>query len=105
MQCEDCHASEKDSLTSAKKSSSTADILMPKQALCAECHRPPTDLQISQRASTNPQNTSSNALEKDAERAARQRKEGGIKWDCQDCHRFHAPAEALKYAPGLAETK
>ncbi len=103
MRCEDCHANEKDCLTSAHKSSSTADILMPKQALCAECHRPPSDTQLNQRSSTNPQNASANALEKDAERAARQRREGGIKWECQDCHKFHAPAQALKYAPGLAE--
>ena len=105
MQCEECHASEKYSLTSAHKSTLTADILMPRQAICAECHRPPTDAQTAMRAASKPQSATASTFEKDTERAVRQRHEGGVKWDCQDCHKFHAPAEALKYAPGLAENK
>ncbi|MEO8350454.1 MAG: hypothetical protein ABI680_01910 [Chthoniobacteraceae bacterium] len=107
MRCEDCHADEKFTIVSAKKSQSTSDILMPRQKLCAECHRPAGEAVLEKIAAADPSEITaeSTVIEKDSERAARQRREGGILWDCQDCHKFHAPAEALKYTPGLSSAK
>lgn len=103
MQCEDCHANDKYTITSARRSNLTAHILMPRQTICAECHRPTSEADLAKRKAAKPSSVSvsSSPLEKDADRAARQRAEGGIKWDCQDCHRFHAPAEALRFVPGI----
>ena len=103
MQCEDCHAHDKYTIKNARRSSLTSEILMPRQEICAECHRPISEQENAQRKAAKPStvSVSSSPLEKDAERAARQRAEGGIKWDCQDCHRFHAPAEALRFVPGI----
>ena len=83
MDCADCH---KDAHTSKL----TTDILMPPQKLCAECHRPPSAasaLAIADGLKSPPARTG-------AELAAEQRRAGGIKWDCQSCHPFHAPSLA-----------
>ncbi|MNC96175.1 hypothetical protein D3C83_134710 [compost metagenome] len=33
-----------------------------------------------------------------------QRATGGIKYECLDCHKFHAPAEALPFIEQLQKT-
>jgi predicted CXXCH cytochrome family protein len=85
MDCVDCHRA-------AQTSKLTSDILMPKQALCAECHRPPAD----QKGSPKDASVKHRALYKmdNAAKVAAQRESGGVKWDCQSCHMFHAPADA-----------
>ncbi len=88
MECADCHAT-------AHTSKLTSDILMPPQKLCAECHRPPatpSPLAVASFKSPTP-STAAEAL------AAKQRHSGGIKWDCQSCHAFHAPAAPSPSAP------
>jgi hypothetical protein len=77
MKCWDCHAT---ALTSTK----AGDILLPPRKFCAECHRPPVQ-GVSDTGS---------ALADDPTSAASQRVLGGIKWDCTDCHKFHAPEDA-----------
>ena len=79
MACVECHGA-------AKTSKDTADILIPTQKSCAECHRAPQTGAIpasEQRAQTAGAGQSL---------AAKQREHGGIKWDCQACHVFHSPA-------------
>jgi hypothetical protein len=86
MACVDCHKA-------AETSQKTSDILLPSQKLCADCHRPPGDLKLTQL------NNSTNQLvsfKPDGTGSAKtQREMGGIKWDCQSCHVFHAPPEAV----------
>ncbi|MEA3208131.1 MAG: hypothetical protein QOE70_1188 [Chthoniobacter sp.] len=86
--CTDCHGA-------AHKSKLTSDILMPPQTLCAECHRPTAkdglaqnDVTMERRASLQPDS---------GELAAAQRSTGGVKWDCQSCHGFHAPPAATTF--------
>lgn len=84
MECADCHQD-------AHTSRLTTDILMPPQKLCAECHRPPSAaspvaIATGLKSSAQPKTG--------AELAAEQRRSGGIKWDCQSCHVFHAPSVA-----------
>ena len=80
MACTDCHGA-------AIKSKRTSDILLPAQALCAECHRAP-ETQTGE-ATQKPLNRGD--VHRDA---ALQRLNGGIQWDCMSCHRYHAPADA-----------
>ena len=80
--CADCHGA-------ATKSKLTSDILLPSQTLCAECHRPPVAGSLQAWSSVKSNSTpSSHSL------AAAQRADGGVKWDCQSCHTFHAPPDA-----------
>lgn len=80
MACTDCHGA-------AVKSKLTSDILLPPQALCAECHRQPDVGEGWDPVKSSP------VPEKRA-LAAAQRSAGGVKWDCQSCHVFHAPPDA-----------
>jgi hypothetical protein len=77
MKCWDCHAM-------ALASTKATDILLPSRKLCTECHRPPVQ-DLSETES---------ALAGDPVSAAAQRVLGGVKWDCTDCHKFHAPDDA-----------
>ncbi len=87
MDCADCHKE-------AHTSKLTTDILMPPQKLCSECHRPPTGANpVAITASVK----SSAPTKSGAELAAEQRRTGDIKWDCQSCHTFHAPAGAAAF--------
>jgi hypothetical protein len=86
MSCIDCHGA-------ANESKLTTDVLMPPQKLCAECHRPlapgvrERDGFAVQHAELKP-NT--------PELAAAQRRDGGVRADCQLCHSFHAPPASLQ---------
>ena len=75
MACVDCHGA-------ALTSKLTSDILLPTRRSCTDCHRPASGLGAS----------------KDVALAKTQRESGGIKWDCQSCHRFHAPPDAQSAA-------
>ena len=92
MACADCHGA-------ATKSKLTSDILLPPQTLCAECHRP----QVA--GATQPWEavkiTSAPASHAPA-LAAAQRSAGGVKWDCQSCHTFHAPPDATAVTQALS---
>ena len=84
MACADCHGA-------ASKSKLTSDILLPPQALCAECHRP----QVAGAAQPwEAVKTSTAPAPHSPALAAAQRSAGGVKWDCQSCHVFHAPPDA-----------
>jgi predicted CXXCH cytochrome family protein len=88
MDCADCHQA-------AHKSTLTADILMPPQKLCAECHRPlPAGSRVVVAKTINSPAPSMTG----GDLAAEQRRTGGIKWDCQSCHVFHAPPDASEFA-------
>ena len=84
MMCIDCHAKE-------IGSRNTADILLPSQAQCAQCHSPlrknkvleVVDGGIAPKPRT-------------PEMVGKQKREGGVKWECQNCHQFHAPPEAIR---------
>ncbi|HEX8312103.1 MAG TPA: cytochrome c3 family protein [Chthoniobacteraceae bacterium] len=85
MACNDCHGA-------AHESTETSDILMPSQKLCAECHRPlqvDAVVPLAGGVALRPGST---------ELAAKQRREGGVMEDCQSCHTFHAPPEAIQFA-------
>jgi hypothetical protein len=90
MQCTDCHGA-------ALQSKLTSDILMPPQTLCAQCHRPFT------RDDSNKPLAGSNTVARadlkpgTRELADAQRREGGVKSDCQSCHSFHAPPAAAAF--------
>jgi hypothetical protein len=91
------------SVGNAHKSTKTSDILMPRQRLCAECHRPmPPEAAAKLAAQGGP---TSKAWEKKAqapqERVDFQRSCGGIKYECLDCHKFHAPIEAIPFKEQL----
>ncbi|MGB8170428.1 MAG: hypothetical protein WCF18_23195 [Chthoniobacteraceae bacterium] len=91
MACADCHGA-------ATKSKLTSDILLPAQALCAECHRPPENHTPQPWESV----TTSAALSAPTPAlAAAQRSAGGVKWDCQGCHIFHAPPDATRVTQSL----
>src|SRR5260221_3818735 len=84
MACADCQAA-------ASKSKLTSDILLPSQTLCAECHRP-----LVQKADQpwDALKSSAGPAAQIGALAAAQRSAGGVKWDCQGCHVFHAPPDA-----------
>ena len=96
MDCVDCHGA-------ARTSKLTSDILLPGQPFCVGCHRPqaehkspPGEAAVKHRAIYNADN---------AAKVESQRKMGGVKFECQSCHTFHAPAEAVKLlAPAPAGT-
>jgi hypothetical protein len=77
MVCTDCHGA-------AKTSKLTSDILLPTQKSCAECHRAPDATALSAAGRPDARVTQASATF--------QREHGGVKWDCQACHVFHAPA-------------
>lgn len=85
MKCDDCHGA-------AHKSEATSDILMPKQQLCAECHRP-----LQRDKLLEVVNDGVAPKPGTPEMAAHQRREGGVKWECQSCHQFHAAPEAVQF--------
>ncbi len=92
MACADCHGA-------ATKSKLTSDILLPPQALCAECHRP--------QVANAPQpweavKTSTASAAHGTALTAAQRSAGGVKWDCQSCHTFHAPPDATSVTQSLS---
>jgi hypothetical protein len=80
MSCNDCHGA-------AHQSQSTADILMPPQAICVECHRPLDKDRLVEGVAPKPGSP---------EMAAAQRRAGSVKWECQACHHFHASPEAIQ---------
>lgn len=88
MACADCHGA-------AAKSKLTSDILLPPQSLCAECHRP-------QVASVPQPWEAVKTSAAPAALAAAQRSAGGVKWDCQSCHTFHAPPDATTVTHALS---
>lgn len=128
MKCVDCHANHKAitddstfvgsdepgaatkdpkaitySVQSAHSSSISADILMPRQRLCAECHRPMSREAAATLADPN-QRFGENATSLAPEaRTAFQAASGGIKYECLQCHKFHAPAEAMPLLKELKE--
>ncbi len=74
MSCIDCHVK---ALTSNK----TTDILLPTQKSCTECHRPLDTAKAEQ--SDKPAHAAAEIVEQ-------QKREGGIKSDCQSCHpKYH----------------
>ena len=81
MACVECHGA-------AKTSKDTADILIPAQKSCAECHRAPQTGAIP----ASEQRAQAAGAGQSQLLAAKQRERGGIKWDCQACHVFHSPA-------------
>jgi hypothetical protein len=96
MDCLECHGA-------AKTSKLTSDILMPSQKSCAECHRPldPDKVEASAetirlRAELEP----GNRLLAEA-----QRKAGGVKSECLDCHPFHSPPSATLYLKSVLSGK
>lgn len=86
MNCVDCHAG-------APQSKLTSDILMPSQKLCAECHRP-LAAGVRERDGFAVQHAELKA--NTPELAAAQRRDGGVRADCQLCHSFHAPPSSLE---------
>ena len=84
MMCIDCHAKE-------IGSRNTADILLPSQAQCAQCHSPLRKNKVLQIVDGGiaPKPGTPEMVEK-------QKREGGVKWECQNCHQFHAPPEAIR---------
>ena len=84
LTCIECHFKE-------AGSRNTADILLPPQALCIECHSPLRKdkvLEVVGGGIAPKPGT--------PEMAAKQRREGGVKWECLGCHQFHAPPEAIR---------
>lgn len=92
MACADCHGA-------AAKSKLTSDILMPPQALCAECHRP--QVAFSEKTWDSVKNNPAPSSQGSA-LAAAQRSAGGVKWDCQSCHIFHSPPDATTVTQSLS---
>lgn len=89
MECLDCHGG-------VTKSQLTKEILLPTKASCVECHRRQT-------ADFKTFNPPADPKKRDAELVAHQKKFGGIKSECIDCHRrFHSPPEALPFARNAA---
>jgi hypothetical protein len=84
MSCDDCHGA-------AHKSILTTDVLLPPQKLCAECHRPLLKDKVMQVVDGGVAPAPGTP-----EMAARQRQEGGVKWECQSCHHFHAEPDAIR---------
>ncbi len=90
MSCIDCHAG-------ALQSEKTSDILMPPQKICAECHRPLQKDKVMEVV-----NDGVAPKPGTHEMADMQRREGGVKWECQSCHHFHAPPEAIQFLEAKA---
>lgn len=87
---------------SAHESRISADILMPRQRLCAECHRPmPNEAAAELAAAGGPTSSKDAKTQSPEEKTKWQRATGGIKYECLDCHKFHAPAEALPFIEQL----
>lgn len=91
LDCVECHASPKLSVANAFKSARTADILMPKKEMCAACHRP------LERDKMQPIPAGFDRADIRAAVTAKQRREGGVKDDCQSCHQFHSPREVSQF--------
>ena len=91
LDCAECHASPQLSVASAYKSARTADILMPKKEMCAACHRP------LDRDKIEPIPANYDRTQIRAAVTAKQRREGGVKDDCQSCHQFHSPREVSQF--------
>ncbi len=90
------------SVRSAHDSRISADILMPRQRLCAECHRPmPGEAVAVLAAAGGPTSSKTAGTQSPEEKTRQQRLTGGIKYECLDCHKFHAPAEALPFIQEL----
>ena len=84
MQCIDCHAKE-------IGSRNTADILLPSQTQCAECHSPLRKNKVLEVVAGGIA-----PKPRTPEMVGKQKREGGVKWECQNCHQFHAPPEAIR---------
>jgi hypothetical protein len=90
------------SVKSAHDSRISADILMPRQRLCAECHRPmPNEAAAELAAAGGPTGSKEMPTQTPDQKTKWQRATGGIKYECLDCHKFHAPAEALPFIEQL----
>ncbi len=90
MDCLSCHGA-------AKSSKLTSDILMPPQKLCAECHRPLNKALFEKERFASSQDTlklRSELKPGSREMANSQRHTGGVTYECQSCHVFHAPPAA-----------
>lgn len=93
MDCRDCHGA-------AEKSKLTADILLPTQKLCAECHRDRDYAVVETTPTARIAPTFGNY---NRAAAAKQRKEGGIFDSCLGCHKYHVPAAEMEIARSLAK--
>ncbi len=91
MACRDCHSK-------AEASKDTADILLPSQKLCAECHRPRDYAKVPD----NPTKRIAPTFgEYSAEAARKQRAEGGVFDTCLGCHKYHVSAAEMEIARSL----
>jgi hypothetical protein len=122
MKCVDCHANSEQikdprtgqglvetvggqqrpvtySVSSAHTSRVSADINMPRQRLCAECHRPMPHEASAELAAAGFERDAGKvkSLQNPEARTKWQRATGGIKYECLDCHKFHAPSEAIPF--------
>jgi hypothetical protein len=94
------------SVKNAHESRISADILMPRQRLCAECHRPmPNEAAAELAAAGGPTGRGATKEQTPEEKTKWQRVTGGIKYECLDCHKFHAPAEALPFVEQLQKAE
>ena len=84
MSCDDCHGA-------AHKSTLTSDVLMPPQKICTECHSPLRKDKVMEIIDGGVAPTPGTPA-----MATKQRREGGVKWECQSCHKFHAPPESIE---------
>ena len=91
MSCHDCHGG-------AHASSKTSDVLMPPQKICAECHSPLRKEKVLEVTDGGVA-----PLPGTPAMAAKQRREGGVKWECQNCHQFHAPPESIRVLEAAAK--
>jgi hypothetical protein len=91
LNCLECHGA-------AEKSRDTADISLPSQQMCAECHRP----RDYARVETDPAVRIAPTFGQfSPEAAAKQRKEGGVFDSCLRCHKYHVPAAETEIANSL----
>jgi predicted CXXCH cytochrome family protein len=103
MNCMDCHGAALDSgrgitTTDVKDTGPTKDILLPKQAICAECHRP-RDYDV---VVVNPIDRIAPSFGQfSAAAAVQQRREGGVFDSCLGCHKYHVPASEMEIAGSL----
>ena len=90
--CMECHNDPTLTVEPATGSLLTSDILLPRQAICAQCHRPA--------AEKSPPLVIDGLDPRAAQRALaeKQRRDGGVPGDCQVCHKFHAGPEAAEFA-------
>ncbi len=98
MSCNDCHGAADEEHNRVHQSSRTTDVLMPPQRICAECHRPLQKAKVKEIVGSGvaPKPGSS-------DKAAKERREGGVKWECQNCHQFHAPADSIEMVEASAK--